>query len=268
MSKLRFTLMGCGSSGGVPLGPNWWGECDPSEPRNRRQRAAAFIQSDTTDILIDAGPDIRRQLVDCKHEKIDHLILTHEHSDHVAGLDDLRFYVYHQKAQMPVTTLQRTADAVQKRLPHVFETMSPLYPALFDMQTVPQFPHKVTIGDIDLEFFEQPHGDITSLGVIVADTLVYSTDCVNLSDETLDMIASKNPEIWIVDAAVKRPHYSHSHIDQSLEWIRRVGAKHNVLTHLGHFIDYGWLKDLTAEMDPKTEPAYDGMTWTFDGPSR
>ena len=266
MGTVRFTLMGCGGSAGVPLGANWWGECDPNEPRNRRQRSAAFIQSNTTDILIDAGPDIRNQLLGLDHQKIDHLILTHEHSDHVAGLDDLRFYVYHQKLQMPVTTLRRTAEAVRQRLPHVFETMSPLYPALFDIDELPTLPFKVTIGDVDLEFFEQPHGDITSLGVIVADKLVYSTDCVNLPDETLDMIASKQPDVWIVDAAVKRPHYSHSHIEKSIEWIERVGAKQNVLTHLGHFIDYQWLRELTAEISPKTEPAYDGMSWSFEVP--
>ena len=85
MATVRFTLMGCGGSAGVPLGANWWGDCDPNEPKNRRQRSAAFIQSDTTDILIDAGPDVRNQLISLDHQKIDHLILTHEHSDHVAG---------------------------------------------------------------------------------------------------------------------------------------------------------------------------------------
>ena len=264
MGKFKFTLLGCGGSAGVPLGANWWGECDPKEPRNRRQRPAAFVQSASTDILIDAGPDIRHQLLGLEHQKIDHLIVTHEHSDHVAGLDDLRFYVYRQKQQMPLWTLPRTATALTMRMPHVFDTLSPSYPALFDLNRIDNLPCKVVFGDCEIEFFEQPHGEITSLGIIINDTVVYSTDCVDLSEETLNFIAGKKPKVWIVDAAVKQAHYSHSDVENTIAWVEQVGAEHNVLTHLGHGIDYGWLKERTKAVVPFCEPGFDGMRWEWD----
>ena len=262
-----FTLMGCGSSAGVPFGPGWWGACDPDQPRNRRTRSAALVQSATTTVLIDAGPDIRQQLLDTPHERIDHVFITHEHSDHIAGLDDLRFYVYRQKKQIEVSMLARTAENLRRRMGYLFQAESTLYPALYNVterEISDSAFTTVTIGDLRFDLFEQPHGDITSIGMVINGAMAYSTDCVDLAQTTLDLLAGQELDLWIVDAAVPKQHYSHANTEMTLAWTKQVKAKHNVFTHLGHNQDYQTLADRLNGEEPYAEPAYDGMVFGFD----
>ncbi|MGB0843544.1 MAG: MBL fold metallo-hydrolase, partial [Alphaproteobacteria bacterium] len=182
MTQFKVTILGCGSSGGVPLINGHWGACDPSEPKNRRRRASLMIETETTCVLVDAGPDVRAQLLDYKPKKIDALILTHDHADHTHGLDDLRFMIYDQEINpLPVYMGQETERSLHLKFPYLFSKTSsnPMYPALYSEVLV---DGEFTIGDLDFQSWLQPHGLIQSMGLRVGD-FAYSTDAVDLTEK-------------------------------------------------------------------------------------
>lgn len=256
---MRVTLLGCGTSVGVPaVGRAGWGACDPTDPRNRRQRCAVLVQSQTTNVLVDAGPDIRNQLLPLGLQKIDALLITHTHSDHVAGLDDLRAFYWPDRAELPVHTTEQHASDICTRFPYLFErkSSSPSYfvPPM-RVETV-EAGSKIEVGDLGIDIFHQDHGNVTSLGFMFNGKFAYSTDVVGLSDEALGMI--EGVPLWIVEALREAPHQSHSHYEQTFGWIQRVKPDRAVLTHLGLEADYQTLAGICPE---NTEPGVDGMVF-------
>jgi len=257
---MKVTMLGCGTSVGVPaLGHAGWGRCDPSDPRNRRMRCAVLVETDTTTILVDAGPDIRQQLLPLSLKKIDGLLITHTHSDHVAGLDDLRAFYWPERHELPVYTTVDHGQDIVARFPYLF-SKSPSSPSYF----VPPMRHEpieidttLNIGDCRIEVFHQDHGNTTSLGFLFNDRFAYSTDVVGLSDAVLDRLVGV--PLWIVEALRDTPHQSHSHYEQTFSWIDRVKPGRAVLTHLGLEADYSELSDICP---PNTEPGVDGMEFT------
>lgn len=256
---MKVTMLGCGTSVGVPaLGHAGWGRCDPSDPRNRRMRCAVLVETETTTILVDAGPDIRQQLLPLSLKKIDALLITHTHSDHVAGLDDLRAFYWPDRNELPVYTTAEHGTDISTRFPYLF-SKSPTSPSYF----VPPMRHEsveigstLVIGDVQIEIFHQDHGNTTSLGFLFNNRFAYSTDVVGLSDSVLDRLAGV--PLWIVEALRDTPHQSHSHYEQTFAWIERVKPGRAVLTHLGLEADYS---ELQAVCPPNTEPGVDGMVF-------
>ncbi|MEP2641748.1 MBL fold metallo-hydrolase [Roseobacter sp.] len=266
MDDLRVTVLGCGSSGGVPRLGGHWGDCDPSNPKNRRQRCSLLVQrqgaAGTTTVLIDTTPDLRNQLLAADIGRLDAVIYTHSHADHVHGIDDLRMIVFNMRARLPVWADAPTRDALLHRFDYAFvQPQGSTYPPILDMNLM---HGDVTIsgagGDITFTPFEVAHGGINALGFRIGD-LAYLPDVSQIPDTVWPVL--DNLECWIVDALRREPHPTHAHLARTLEWIDRVNPKRAVLTNMHIDLDYD---TVMAETPPHIEPAYDGLTLTFPAP--
>lgn len=266
MAVLRFTVLGSGSSGGVPRigpeGPNW-GACDPENPRNRRMRCALLVQrigaEGTTSVLIDAGADIRHQLTQAGCGLLDAVVFTHDHADHVHGIDDLRMVVFNRRARLPAWMDAETEATLMRRFGYVFEQApGSNYPPIMEMNRI---DGPVVIGgaggEIRLEGFYVPHGEIRALGFRVGD-LVYLPDVSAMSDEA--WAAVEGADCWLLDALRWTPHPSHSNVETALRWIAEAETPRAFLTNLHVDIDYA---DLEAKTPDHVHPAYDGLVLEY-----
>lgn len=259
---MKVTLLGCGTSVGVPaLGRAGWGKCDPNNPKNRRQRCAVLVQKEGYNLLIDAGPDIRNQLLDAGNPKIDAVLITHTHSDHVAGLDDLRTYYWPDEVKIPIYGTASTLDDLKSKFNYLFvkNEKSPSYfvPSLEAVQISPDT--SLSLGGMDIKILRQVHGRIDSLGFVFDQKFGYSTDVVEIPEYNFTHLM--NLDLWIVEGLRPNPHQAHAHFDLSFEWIARCKPKRAVLTHLGLEADY----EETLSICPKgVEPGYDGQVFEID----
>lgn len=257
--QLRVTVLGCGTSVGVPcIGQSGWGLCDPNEPLNRRQRSALLIQSESTTILVDAGADIRNQLLPLNIMKLDAILITHTHADHVAGLDDLRGFYWPHRKKVPIYATNIHAQHIKARIPYMFEreAESP------DYFTPPLILHEISagqqiqIGDINIDIMHQDHGITFSLGFIFNNLCGYSTDVNYMPDENFEKLSGI--PLWIVESLREKEHPAHAHYDLTFSWIKKVQPGRAVLTHLGIEADYQTLRAICPE---NVEPGYDGMVF-------
>lgn len=268
---LRATILGCGSSGGVPRiggadGRGIWGACDPHNPKNRRRRCSLLVErpgaQGTTTILVDTSPDMRAQLLDAQVSSLDAVLITHEHADQLHGVDDLRMVAMNMRRRVDVWSDSRTFEVVLERFGYCFRQPSGSdYPAILNAHTFPEPFAALEIdgagGMIPLLAFRQGHGQIHSLGFRFG-SLAYSSDVHELDDEAFTALAGI--EVWIVDALRYTPHPSHSHVGRTLEWIARVKPKRAVLTNMHVDLDYEKLK---AQLPQGVEPAFDGLQLEF-----
>lgn len=265
-ATLCFRILGCGSSGGVPRiggegGANW-GACDPANPKNRRRRCALLVTRDeeggagATRVLIDAGPDIREQLLDAAVPDLDAVCLTHDHADHVHGIDDLRPIVIARRARLPVWTDETTAAVMTRRFEYVFvQPENSSYYPLYDLGV---FDQSVTIdgagGPITVDAHIVEHGpNMTARGFRIGD-VAYTPDVSGLPQAAID--ALEGLDLWIVDALRYTPHPTHAHLERTLEWIEQLKPKRAILTNLHNDLDYD---DLAGQLPPHVTPAYDGL---------
>lgn len=262
MSRIRATIMGCGSSPGVPRIGNDWGACDPEEPRNRRTRCSLLIErfdggETPTTVLVDTGPDLRFQLLAADVRHVDGVIYTHAHADHLHGIDDLRAFWLASKELIDIYADEATMARLNEGFSYCFRSPEgSFYPPILKRRPIsPGSP--LTIlgggGPIQILPFRQTHGDIESLGLRVAG-LAYSCDVSNLPADSI--AALHDLDVWIVDALRYRPHPSHFNVEQSLAWISRLRPRQAILTHMHTDLDYRRLKE---ELPAHVEPAYDGM---------
>jgi phosphoribosyl 1,2-cyclic phosphate phosphodiesterase len=250
---MKVTILGSGTSSGVPRVGNDWGECDPSNPRNRRRRVSILVSHHKARILVDTGPDLREQLLDANVTGVDGVIWTHDHADHCHGIDDLR-QLYHARGQ-PVAGYARleTLESLKHRFAYAFDGKSG-YPAVAEGHLLPDH---MNLNGISVQVVDQPHGDITTAGLRFdagGHSVVYSTDFNELTPEM--EIRFHGVDLWIVDSLRRRPHPTHPHLDLALDWIARLQPKRALLTHLDNSMDYD---TLVAELPAGVEPAYDGM---------
>jgi phosphoribosyl 1,2-cyclic phosphate phosphodiesterase len=251
---MRVTMLGCGGSGGVPMIGGNWGRCDPNNPRNRRLRASILVQSDTTNVVIDTSPDFRQQILDAAVERLDAVLYTHGHADHLHGIDDLRPATFVTGRPIPMYADHQTLADIRKRFRYVLEVREDeqrLYKPLAE-------PHVIdgpfSVGDLRVVPFAQGHGvSGTTLGFRIG-AVAYSTDVVDLPEASFEALAGI--EVWIVDCLRERPHATHSHLAQTLAWIERVRPRRAILTHMNHTLDYAVL---AAQCPPGVEPGYDGL---------
>jgi len=263
MNTRRFTILGCGSSGGVPRLGNHWGDCDPENPRNARRRCSMLIEQEgqegITRILIDASPDLRSQLLDAGVGELDAVVFTHSHADHVHGLDDLRMIVFNMRQRLPVWADGDTQNALLSRFGYAFvQPEGSPYPPILDMHTI---QGDLTIegagGPVTLRPFEVNHGSIEALGFRVGD-LAYLPDVAEIPEDVWPVLAGL--DTWICDALRRTPHPTHAHLEQTLEWLQRAAPRRGILTNMHIDMDYQTLVDETPDF---ITPAYDMMTLTY-----
>lgn len=263
MAILRATILGCGSSGGVPRLGGDWGACDPTNPKNNRSRCSLLVEridvGGITTVLIDTSPDMRRQLLDAGVGALDAVIYTHSHADHVHGIDDLRMVVFHTRRRLPVWADHPTQDALVSRFGYAFvQPAGSPYPPILNLNTIN--------GDVVIEGaggaltftpFRVDHGSMDALGFRIG-PLAYLPDAVRMYDQSWPLLAGL--ECWIVDALRYRPHPTHAHLALTLEWIARAAPRRAVLTNMHVDLDHA---TLDAETPAHVTPAHDGMVLEF-----
>ena len=262
---LTLTILGCGSSAGVPRPALGWGACDPSNPRNRRRRCSLLVERTgdhgVTRIVIDTAPDLREQLIDAKVDHIDAVFLTHEHADQTHGIDDLRSVVLHQRRRIPVYLNRSTADHILLRFSYCF-TAPPGsdYPPILDNHSIEAGEsHSIDGqgGAITLFAFILQHGNIPALGYRIADA-AYTPDVSDIPAESWPFL--ENLDLWIIDGLRYLGHPSHFSIDDALLWVDRFKPKRAVITNMHSDLDYEVLR---KRLPPNVVPAYDGMRLTL-----
>jgi phosphoribosyl 1,2-cyclic phosphate phosphodiesterase len=220
MAELRFTILGCGSSGGVPRLGGHWGDCDPDEPRNTRRRCSMLVQrfdeGGETAVLIDTSPDLRQQLLDTGIGRLDGVIYTHSHADHVHGLDDLRMIVFNMRQRLPVWADGPTQNDLLHRFGYAFvQPEGSAYPAILDLHAI---DGDVTIegagGPITFRPFEVTTAPSTRWGSGSAISPICRT---SPTSPTAPGPCSKDLDCWVLDALRRTPHPSHAHLEKSLE---------------------------------------------------
>jgi phosphoribosyl 1,2-cyclic phosphate phosphodiesterase len=259
---MRFTILGCGSSMGVPRVGLGWGACDPNNPKNKRRRCSLLVEKiaengKTTRLLVDTTPDLRDQLLDAGVDRLDGVLYTHEHADHTHGIDDLRALFVKNRRPVDVYCDDVTSLSLNKRFGYCFRTPpgSQYPPTLREHRLVAGQAVEITGegGAISVLPVLQEHGDIASLGFRFG-ALAYSADIKALPPASLPLMAGL--DVWIVDALRHDPHPSHMNLAESLDWIGRVRAKNAILTNLHSDLDY---EALLAQLPPDVRPGFDGL---------
>jgi phosphoribosyl 1,2-cyclic phosphate phosphodiesterase len=264
---MRFTILGCGSSGGVPRVAQGWGDCDPNNPKNRRRRCSLLVErispNGRTTVLVDTGPDVREQLLGANVQKLDGVLYTHDHADHTHGIDDVRPIVLAQRKRVDVYLDEQTSRIVNARFGYCFHTPegSEYPPIVTEHRISAGIPVKIAGegGAVEALPVVHQHGkNVTALGFRFGG-LAYSPDVNGFSQESID--ALKGLDVWILDALRYRPHPSHFTVDEALSWIERLKPKRAVLTNLHSDIDF---EKLRSSLPSNIEPAYDGLAIELD----
>jgi len=263
---LAITILGCGSSGGVPRVAQGWGACDPNNPKNRRRRCAILVErfgaaeQEKTTVLVDMGADLRNQLLDRDVRHVDAILLTHPHADHTHGIDDVRPLVIQSKRKIDLYMDEETSRVVRRHFDYIFETPEgSYYPPLMIERRL--YPGKLCVvegagGSIEALPFRLDHGEIPSLGFRF-ENIAYTPDLSAIPEKSLPYL--EGLDLWIIDALRYRPHPSHFSVSEALEWIERLKPKHAILTNLHTDLDFAKLQ---SELPPNVEPAFDGMRLT------
>jgi phosphoribosyl 1,2-cyclic phosphate phosphodiesterase len=270
MGALRVTILGCGSSGGVPRATGEWGLCDPDEPKNRRTRCGLLLQKwsgaatraeAATTVLIDTPPELRVQLAEARPSHLDAIVISHDHADQTNGFDDVRAFFLKRMQQIPVWLDEPTRLTFFKRFGYAFVSEGG-YPAIArdGGHVAPLVPLVIDGpgGPLELLPLEQDHGFSRSLGFRVG-PMGYSNDLVSMPEASFAQL--ERLKLWIVDALRDRPHPTHAHVERSVEWAVRLKPDLTLLTNMHVDLDYALLK---ARLPAGVEPAYDG--WTGDYP--
>lgn len=264
-AELRFTILGCGSSGGVPRIGGHWGACDPTNPHNIRRRCSLLVErvtpAGTTRVLIDTSPDMRAQLLDAGVGTLDGVVFTHAHADHVHGLDDLRMIVFNTGARLDVWADGETQNDLLSRFAYAFvQPEGSAYPPILTMRTI-SGPVEISGpgGPLRLIPFRAQHGTIHALGFRIGG-LAYLPDANAIPEESWPLL--RDLDIWIVDALRYRPHPSHAHLEMTLGWIDRARPRRAVLTNMHVDLDHA---TVAAETPAHVIPAHDGMILRLPG---
>ncbi len=259
--KLRFTILGCGSSPGTPRIGNDWGQCDPKNPKNRRRRASLLVEQigkdGTTTIVVDTGPDFREQMLDAGVEFAEGVLYTHGHADHIHGIDDLRAFAINRRQRVNIYADEATSKRLHQGFGYCFQTPEGgAYPPILQEHRIiagESFTIEGPGGELEILPFLQKHGGINSLGFRFGN-VAYSSDISDLSEKSIEQL--QNLECWVVDALQYREHPSHFSLDQALHWINIIKPERAILTHMHTPLDY----DTVAKLMPNhVEPAYDGL---------
>jgi len=253
---LKVKILGCGASGGVPMIGCNCATCLSDNPKNKRNRASIIIEKAGKSLLIDAGPDLRYQCLQNSIKSVDAVLITHDHADHVSGMDDLKAFNIIRNASLPIYSDASTIKFLHQRFGYAFSEMktgaATWYKPQFDAIEI-DGNDEFTLGDMHIKTFWQGHGYGRSLGVRVGD-FAYSTDLNHLDEDALSCLM--NLQVWVVDCLRYHKAPTHAHLDMTLEWIARLKPERAILTHMSHEIDYD---EIIAKLPFGVVPAYDGM---------
>lgn len=264
MKALKLTILGCGSSGGVPRIGNDWGVCDPENPKNRRSRCGVHVEmsfegdAEPLSLLIDTPPELREQLIRNEIGRVDGVLFTHDHADQTHGLDDIRVLAYNMRSQMPVYGNEETMRELAHRFRYCFTQLpgSP-YPPIIKVDKIVEAyqPFSVGVGERAVEVLpvEQDHGSMRSFGFRIGD-FAYCNDVVDLPEKSLKLL--EGVKLFVVDALRYKPHPTHAHLEKSLKWIERIQPEQAILTNLHIDMDY---ETVSNETPDHVHVAYDGM---------
>jgi phosphoribosyl 1,2-cyclic phosphate phosphodiesterase len=263
---LSLTILGCGSSAGVPRPALGWGACDPANPKNRRRRCSLLAERTgdrgITRVVIDTAPDLREQLIDANVDHIDAVFLTHEHADQTHGIDDLRSVVLHQRRRIPVYLNQSTADHILLRFSYCFVAPPDSdYPPILDNHGI-EAGESRTIegkgGPVTLFAFILQHGNIPALGYRIGDA-AYTPDVSDIPPQSWPHL--QNLDLWIIDGLRYAGHPSHFSVNDALSWIDRFKPRRAIITNMHSDLDYEVLRQ---SLPASVIPAYDGMRLTLE----
>lgn len=263
---LEFTILGSGSSGGVPRADGNWGDCDPADPRNLRTRCSMLVRrkgqggalAETT-VVVDTSPDFRLQAVAAGVRRMDAALFTHDHADQAHGIDDLRPFFLNQRRTIPTYMDAATRAGLTQRFDYVFKSQGG-YPAICEPMSLPAHGEAWSLdgpsGEIPVLGFDLDHGGIRSVGFRFGD-VAYTPDVIGIPEESWPSLMDL--DVWIVDALRWTPHPTHAHVARALEWIDRAKPRRAILTNLHIDLDF---KALSGKLPPGVEPAYDGLRFT------
>ncbi|QIL02504.1 MBL fold metallo-hydrolase [Sphingomonas sinipercae] len=250
---MKLRILGCGTSAGVPrIGPDW-GQCDPQEPRNRRTRCSVVVESGRKRLLVDCGPDLRQQLLAAEIGTLDAVVVTHDHADHCHGIDELRTVAQHAGGAIPLYARPDVVGKLGQRFGYAFNASS-FYIPVVEGRDVAEFTR---FGSVDVAVVDQPHGEITSLGLRFEEGGHRAVYAIDFHEMTPDMATQyEAADVMICDCLQRRPHPTHAHLDAVLGWARelRIGALY--LSHMNNSMDY---RTLVAELPDWAAPAFDGL---------
>lgn len=266
--QLEFTILGCGSSGGVPRADGSWGVCDPQEPRNRRSRCSLLVRrraegllEAATTVVVDTAPDFRTQMAQAGADRLDAALFTHDHADQTHGIDDLRVFFGRGGRRVPCFMDGDCAASLERRFGYIFKGENG-YPAIADMHVIPTHGSNWSVdgpsGPIPISTFDQEHGPIRAVGYRFGD-VAYSPDVSHLPDEALPALSDL--KVWIVDALRFTPHPTHFNLETALAWIARLKPERAILTNMHVDLDYA---SLAAQLPDHVTPAFDGMSFSLD----
>ena len=262
---LSLTILGCGSSAGVPRPALGWGACDPENPKNRRRRYSLLVERKgdhgVTRVVIDTSPDLREQLIDAHVDHIDAVFLTHEHADQTHGIDDLRSVVLHQRRRIPVYLNQSTAKDMMHRFSYCFVAPPGSdYPPILTQHSIEAGESKTIEGKggvVVMSALLLQHGNIPALGYRIGDA-AYTPDVSDIPQASWPLL--ENLDLWIIDGLRYTGHPSHFSVGDALGWIDRFKPRRAVITNMHSDLDYEVLRQ---SLPPHVIPAHDGMRLTL-----
>lgn len=262
---MKVTLLGTGSSTGIPSigGPDGagdWGDCDPTEPRNRRTRSSVVIEAtDGQRLLIDTSPDMRHQLLSCRIPAVHAVLFTHAHADHISGIDDVRVLNRIIDEPLQAFATQRTLDEIIRRFGYAFAPWEG--PGFYRPVLVPvpvAFGETAEIIGLRVRLFRQGHGRVDTVGLRIG-PFGYSTDVVEMDDAGFEALAGI--DTWVVGCFLRKGrHWTHANLDTVLEWVGRLRPRRTILTHMGPGMDWAWMRD---NLPDGVEAGFDGMGLEF-----
>ena len=263
--SLQLRILGCGSSAGVPRIGGDWGQCDPTNPKNRRRRCSILLSKQSsegvTHVLVDAGPDVREQLLDAGTSDLAGVVFTHGHADHCHGIDEMRVVAINQRRRVPCFMDEASSAKITKAFDYCFVTPpGSSYPPICEERRIHALkPFEVpgAGGAIGFTGFELEHGDIRALGFRIGN-LAYTPDVKHIPAESVSLL--EGLDVWIIDALRYKPHVSHFNVEEALSWITRLKPKKAIITNMHVDIDY---ETLARELPENVVPAHDGMSFDF-----
>ena len=254
---MTITLLGTGTSQGVPVVGCQCEVCKSNDPRDNRLRTSAFVETDGVNLLIDTGPDLRQQLLREQISHVDAVLVTHEHKDHLAGLDDIRPVFFLQKHPMAIYAMQRVLSVIRKDFDYAF-TDHP-YPGAPSFQLHPVRYDRFFVKNVEIQPIQVRHLTLPILGFRIG-TFAYITDASFVADSELAHL--HDLDVLVVNALHHEKHYSHFNLEQALHFIDIVKPKHAYLTHVSHHM--GLYADMEKTLPPNVTLGYDGLKITID----
>tara|TARA_B100000579_G_scaffold104829_1_gene83440 strand:- start:352 stop:1128 length:777 start_codon:yes stop_codon:yes gene_type:complete len=257
--SLKFTILGCGSSMGVPRTDGYFGKCNPKNLKNHRSRCSAILQTKSDNILIDTSPDLRSQLISNKINKIDKVLYSHMHADQTHGINDLRVFYIKNKKPIPIFADKKTSKHLISTFSYCFKSYNKEYPAILKMNLIKdKLLIKDGIKNISIKSIKVEHGNVNSICYIFDKKLAYISDVSKIYEK--DYKFFKNLKYLVIDCLWYKNHPSHLNLEQSLKLIKIFSPKKAILTNLHSELDY---KVLRNKLPNNIVPAYDGLKLYF-----